>query len=101
MTKTRAKWEEELSSLDACCEPILSPDEVLNSSHFRERKMIIETKNGEPAGTKMIGVPVKLSKTPGDIRSPEVEFGESTHTVLEKMGYSDEKIKDFLAMGVV
>jgi crotonobetainyl-CoA:carnitine CoA-transferase CaiB-like acyl-CoA transferase len=51
LTQTRAQWEEELSNLDVCCEPVLSPEEVLNSPHFRERKMIIEAKEGDRDGT--------------------------------------------------
>lgn len=101
LTKTRAQWEEELSSLDACCEPVLSSEEVLNSSHFRERQMIIEAKNGDHAETKMIGVPVKLSRTPGEIRSPEVQFGENTQNVLKELGYSASQIKDLCDRAIV
>lgn len=101
LTKTRAQWEKELSPLHACCEPVLSPKEVLNLPHFRERKMVLETGNVDQVDMKIIGVPVKLSKTPGEIRSPEVQFGENTHSVLTEIGYGAAEIKDLSDRGIV
>jgi crotonobetainyl-CoA:carnitine CoA-transferase CaiB-like acyl-CoA transferase len=100
-TKTRAQWVEELTPLNACCAPVLSPDEVLDLPLFRERKMVIATKNADRADKKMIGIPVKLSKTPGKIRTSEVKFGENTRSILTGMGYSSEQIKDFFDRKIV
>jgi crotonobetainyl-CoA:carnitine CoA-transferase CaiB-like acyl-CoA transferase len=36
---------------------------------------------------------VKLSETPGSIRTPPVDFGESTTAILEELGYTQEEIK--------
>lgn len=92
ITKTRAEWEEALSGLDTCSEPILSPDEVLNSPHFLERETVVKTKNEDGSEKTLLGVPIKLSQTKGDIRTLPVQFGESTHAVLKEMGYSEVEI---------
>ena len=52
-----------------------------------------EDEKGNPV--KTLGVPVKLSKTPGSIRSAPVSFGASTIAILRELGYSDEAIADF------
>jgi crotonobetainyl-CoA:carnitine CoA-transferase CaiB-like acyl-CoA transferase len=36
---------------------------------------------------------VKLSDTPGAVRTPQVEFGESTAAILGELGYTPEEIK--------
>jgi len=38
-------------------------------------------------------VPVKLSDTPGSIRTAPVGFGESTAVILGELGYSEEEIR--------
>lgn len=43
--------------------------------------------------TKIVGVPVRLSKTPGNPKAPAPEFGEHTELVLtELLGYSWEDV---------
>jgi len=100
-SKPLAEWEQELAELDACCEPILSLEEVMEAPLFKEREMIIETKGQNNEKVYMPGVPVKLSKTPGTIRTQPVEFGESTFFVLKDLGYSDGEIEIFSKQNVV
>jgi crotonobetainyl-CoA:carnitine CoA-transferase CaiB-like acyl-CoA transferase len=45
-------------------------------------------------------VPVKLSETPGAVRTPPVDFGESTPDILQELGYSEKDIKEFEEAGV-
>ncbi|MFC1577694.1 CoA transferase, partial [Thermodesulfobacteriota bacterium] len=52
----------------------------------------IEDKDGKKS--KTLGVTVKLSETPGTIRTPPVGFGESTAAILKEFGYSPEEIKE-------
>ncbi len=43
--------------------------------------------------TKVVGVPARLSKTPGDPKAPAPEFGEHTELILtELLGYSWEDV---------
>jgi crotonobetainyl-CoA:carnitine CoA-transferase CaiB-like acyl-CoA transferase len=46
-------------------------------------------------------VPVKLSDTPGAVRTPPVDFGESTSDILQELGYTPNEIKKFAEEGVV
>ena len=50
---------------------------------------------------KTLGVPVKLSDTPGAVRTPPVEFGVSTPEILKELGYSENEIKRFDEEGVI
>jgi crotonobetainyl-CoA:carnitine CoA-transferase CaiB-like acyl-CoA transferase len=47
------------------------------------------------------GIPVKLSETPGTIRTPPGKFGEQTRKILEDIGYSADQINTFFSDGVL
>jgi crotonobetainyl-CoA:carnitine CoA-transferase CaiB-like acyl-CoA transferase len=49
----------------------------------------------------MLGVPIKLSDTPGKVRTPPAGFGEHTREVLRGLEYSDAEIERFEKQGVV
>jgi crotonobetainyl-CoA:carnitine CoA-transferase CaiB-like acyl-CoA transferase len=56
---------------------------------------VVEIEGRDGKKSKTLGVTVKLSETPGSVRTPPVDFGESTAAVLQELGYSLEEIKDF------
>ncbi len=99
--KTIAEWIEEFGELDICWEPVKNLEEALQDPHLIEREMFIdiEKENGEKSTT--LGVPIKLSETPGSVRTPPVDFGQSTESVLMELGYSKEEIKGFLDDDVI
>lgn len=99
--KNLAEWKVELADLDACCEPVLTPEEAMEADLFREREMVLDApaKDGKPAAT--LGIPVKLSETPGSVRTPAPGFGESTRDILKDLGYSDTRIDSFSENGVI
>jgi crotonobetainyl-CoA:carnitine CoA-transferase CaiB-like acyl-CoA transferase len=41
-----------------------------------------------------------LSETSGAIRTPPVGFGESTVSILEELGYTENQINSFAKKGV-
>jgi crotonobetainyl-CoA:carnitine CoA-transferase CaiB-like acyl-CoA transferase len=43
-------------------------------------------------GVRMLGIPVKMSDTPGAVRRPAPEIGEHTGEVLREAGFTDEEI---------
>jgi len=86
-------WEAKLGDLDICWARVQSLKEVLNDPLFLEREMVPDIKGKNGKLSKTIGVPVKLSETPGSVRTPPVEFGESTAAILKEIGYSEDDVK--------
>jgi crotonobetainyl-CoA:carnitine CoA-transferase CaiB-like acyl-CoA transferase len=99
--KSLAQWEAELADLDICWGRVQSLGEVLNDPLFREREMVVEIEGNDGKRSKTLGVPVKLSDTPGSIRNAPVSFGESTAAILGELGYSKEEIKDLAERKVI
>ncbi len=63
--------------------------------------MVIDLEGKDGKTTSVIGVPVKLSRTPGKVRTPAVGFGESTVPILREIGYAEEDIAAFQKKGIV
>ena len=93
--KTLDEWDAILADLDICWGKIQSTREVLEDPLFRQREMVVEVEGKDGQKSSTLGVAVKLSDTPGAIRTAPVNFGESTTAVLQELGYSQEEIKNF------
>jgi len=98
--KTLAEWESELADMDICWGPVRNLQEVLQEPLFRQRNMVVDIRDQKGETTTTLGVPVKLSETPGSIRTPPVNFGESTIPILRGLGYTENQIKEFANKGV-
>jgi len=98
--KTLDEWDAILAGLDICWGRIQSTKEVLEDPLFLQRETVVEIEDKDGKKSKTIGVTVKLSDTPGTIRTPPVDFGESTAAILQEMGYAEEDIKMFEKKGV-
>jgi crotonobetainyl-CoA:carnitine CoA-transferase CaiB-like acyl-CoA transferase len=99
--KTLDQWAKELSDKDVCWGRIQNLPEVLNDPLFLARDMVSEVKDNKGKSVTMLGIPVKLSDTPGSIRSSAVGFGGSTGRILAELGYTKQEIKRLTEKGVV
>src|SRR3954469_19654759 len=93
--RTRAEWAAFASEHDCCLEPVLELDEALDSERVRARGMVAELDQpGAEGPVRLLGVPVKLSRTPGDAnRGPGPALGQDTAAVLAELGYSAEEAR--------
>lgn len=102
-SRTRAEWAAFNAEHDCCLEPVLDLDEALESDLTRAREMVVELEQpGASAPVKLLGLPIKLDRTPGDpTRAPGPALGEHTDEVLAAAGYDAEQIAALRASGAV
>ncbi len=96
-TKTRDEWFEILSKTDICVGKMNTLDEVDADPQVRARKMIVELEGPDGVKVKQVGISVKLSETPGSIRSLAPRLGQHTEEIMQELGYSDEQIAKWRA----
>ncbi|MED0703325.1 MULTISPECIES: CoA transferase [Aeribacillus] len=99
--KTRDEWVDMLESAKIPCGPVNKLSDILNDVHIKEREMVVEMEHPSLGILKMLGVPVKLSRTPGRIKTVPPAQGEHSETVLKQMGYSKEEIETFIKEGII
>jgi crotonobetainyl-CoA:carnitine CoA-transferase CaiB-like acyl-CoA transferase len=103
MERTREQWEAFAGEHDCCLEPVLDLDEALSSELVRAREMVVEhDQPGVRETVRLLGVPIKLSETPGDAgQRPGPALGEHTAEVLGAAGYSADAIAALEESGAV
>jgi crotonobetainyl-CoA:carnitine CoA-transferase CaiB-like acyl-CoA transferase len=99
--KTLDAWDAELADLEICWGRVQTFSEILADPLFREREMFLELQGKAGEKQAAIGVPVKLSDTPGSVRSAADDFGESTSSILKELGYTQDQITEFTKKDVI
>jgi formyl-CoA transferase len=72
--------------------PILDYAQVTDDPHTRAREMVVEVDHPVEGVVRALGVPVKLSDTPGGVRRAAPLLGEHTDEVLREYGFSADEI---------
>jgi len=80
-------WMESFKGMDACVSPVSTIDSIVENPQVQAREMIQTF-----FGIHHIGVPIKLSKTPGGIRSKAPQLGQHTDEYLKEIGLSEKEI---------
>jgi crotonobetainyl-CoA:carnitine CoA-transferase CaiB-like acyl-CoA transferase len=100
-TKTRDEWFEILTRNDICVAKVYDLDETELDPHLWAREMIVEVDHPEVGKVKQVGISVKLSETPGQIRFLAAPMGTHTEEMLTALGHSPEKIAELRAAGAI
>jgi crotonobetainyl-CoA:carnitine CoA-transferase CaiB-like acyl-CoA transferase len=99
--RTREEWRAFASEHDCCLEPVLELDEALASELVREREMVVELDQPGAGPVRQLGPPVKLGRTPAELRAPGPVLGEHTDEVLAGLGYTDSEVAALKESGAV
>ena len=82
LTKTYEEWESILLANGIPMGAINTIDDVVNHPQVKARGALVESQHPVAGNVQMVGVPVKLSQTPGRVRMPAPLLGEHTEEVL-------------------
>jgi crotonobetainyl-CoA:carnitine CoA-transferase CaiB-like acyl-CoA transferase len=92
-TRSRDEWYDFLVKADVCVGKVYEPEEVVTDPQVQARDMIVEMRHPVHGTVKQFGQPIKLSDTPGTMRSVAPYSGEHTDRVLSELGLAAADIK--------
>jgi crotonobetainyl-CoA:carnitine CoA-transferase CaiB-like acyl-CoA transferase len=101
LERTREEWRQFAERHDCCLEPVMDLDEALDSELVEAREMVVELEQPGAGPVRQLGVPVKLSRTPGAIDAPAPALGQHTDEVLASLGYGPGEIEALKGSGAV
>ncbi|MEE9274134.1 MAG: CoA transferase [bacterium] len=81
-TKTRKEWAEIISAGGVPCGPVRDIAELCADPQIAHREMVVEMEHAANGILRMMGIPIKLSDTPGSLRLPPPMLGEHTEEIL-------------------
>lgn len=101
LTKTKKQWFQLLGPEDIPVTPVHDLDEVFSDPHVLHRRMVEEVRHPKLGKVKQVGIPVKFSETPGEIRSTAPIPGQHTAEILAGLGYSELDIGRMRETGAI
>ncbi len=98
----RAYWIERLSAAGVPCGSVRDLGEVFADPQLDARDMIVRVEHASAGVIRQLGIPVKLSDTPGAVRRPPPTLGQHTDAVLSgDLGLRGDAIAALRRDGVI
>jgi crotonobetainyl-CoA:carnitine CoA-transferase CaiB-like acyl-CoA transferase len=102
LTRTYEEWEAILVPAGIPMGAINTIDTIVSHPQVAARKVLVECEHPTAGTTKVVGPAVRLSETPGAIRTPAPRLGEHTDAVLrERLGMDDAAVERLRKDGVI
>jgi crotonobetainyl-CoA:carnitine CoA-transferase CaiB-like acyl-CoA transferase len=100
--KSRAEWVDRLRAAGVPCGSVRDIAEVLRDPQLHARGMIQQLEHAVIGPMRVTGVPVKLSGTPGAVRTAPPALGQHTRDILiNELGFSEADVERLRAEGAI
>jgi len=99
--QSTAYWLETLEKAGMVAGPINDISQVYEDPQVIAREMKVDLEDPDLGTLHNIGIPVKLSATPGSIRRRAPMLGEHSWEILTESGFAEKEIADLFDSGVV
>ena len=98
----RQVWIDRLGAVGVPCGSVRNLDELFADAQVAAREMVGTLEHPTIGAMRVLGVPVKLSDTPGAIQAPPPLLGQHTDAVLrEDLGLDADTIEQLRARGTI
>jgi CoA:oxalate CoA-transferase len=92
--KTRTEWLELLGKAGLPHSPANNIKEICEDPHIAYRKMLVDIDQPQVGKMRIVGSPLRLSETPGEVYAPAPLLGQHSEEILETiLGYKKEEIE--------
>ncbi len=98
---TRGQCLETLLGAGVPCGSVRDIPEVLADPQLAARDMIVSLEHATAGTIRLLGVPARLSETPGRVSTPPPRLGEHTEAILRELGFGSERIRVLRSEGAI
>jgi len=99
--KTATEWLALLAEHDVLAAPVYSYKDLFDDPQVTVNDMVVHQDHPVAGPIRVIGIPIKLARTPGQVRTPAPALGEHTEEILTGLGYSEDETTRLRAARVV
>jgi formyl-CoA transferase/CoA:oxalate CoA-transferase len=101
-TRPRAEWIAALTAEGVPCGSVRDIGQVLQDQQLHDREMLSTVEHATLGSVRVLGTPIKLSATPGSVRTAPPVLGQHTDQILRTdLGLSREEIASLRAADVI
>ena len=94
-TRTYADWVKRFEAHDVMYAPINTIEEVTEDPQVIAREMIVELEHPQAGRHRIVGTPLKFSRTPARIDKAAPELGADTEDILSgRLAFTPDKIRE-------
>lgn len=100
-TKDASHWLNTLKRAGVPRGPIYNMKDIFSDPQVIHRKMVKDLDHLKAGKVKVTGIPIKLSDTPGEIRTAPPCLGQHTREILNSLGYNEEDVDKMYQEGII
>ncbi|HEU5194880.1 MAG TPA: CaiB/BaiF CoA-transferase family protein [Methylomirabilota bacterium] len=91
-TRDRDDWYDFLVKHDVCVGKVYDVEEMVQDPQINHRQMIVDVEHPTHGRVRQFGIAIKLSDTPGTVRTAAPLSGEHTEAILKDLGLKADEI---------
>ena len=99
--KPCAEWVSGLKQAGAICTAVLQYDDLERDPQVVANGYLVDVPHATHGDLRQVGIPARLSATPGRVTAAAPEFGQHTAEVLLEHGYSWDEVAHFEEVGAI
>lgn len=99
--RSSSHWVEALNAAGVPCGPINAIDEVFADPQVQHLGMAQEVEEPAEGPKRLVGQPIRLSRTPSRLRTASPQKGQHTSEILAELGFGEGEVAELKKDGIV